>query len=174
LFRAPPTTICAQRLIAADGEALFLFLADLEAQLFLAGRSIEVVGLDGPAGARSSGELRIRGPLGLRRTAYARVLASVPPHQVVVRADIERGTVVLISWTLAAGRGTIEVELAAVLHSAGLLDRLALLVGGRRLARRRLETTLAALAELAAIVAEFITVDGSDHPSGLPQWRGSA
>lgn len=169
LLHAPLPTIRAQRRVAADAEALFVFLADLEGQAFLAGRYLEVVGLDGAAGARHGGEALIRGPLGRRRSAHVRVLATLPPRLILARADIGRRTVALISWSLTAGRGTVDVELAVVIQSATLLERLSLHVGRRRLVERRLETTLAALAELAVIVAEFITVDGTDHSSDLPR-----
>ena len=169
LFTSPPRVIRAQRLIAADADALFVFLVDLEGQAFLAGRHLEVVGLDGAAGARHGGEVLIRGPLGCRRRAQVRLLATVPARLVLARADIGRRTVALISWTLTAGRGTVHVELAIVIHSATLFERLILHLGRRRLIERRLERTVAALAELAMIVAEFIAVDGTDHASELPR-----
>ncbi len=166
-FAAPPFAVRAQRLIAADADPLFSFLADLENQVLLAGRCVELVRVDEPHAACRGGELRISGPLGFRRAARARVLGSLPPRLIIVRADIGRGTVALVTWNLAARRGTVEVELAAVIYSAALLDRLILRVGGRRRVERRLETTLAALAELAAIVAEFGREIGAAPPSAF-------
>ena len=143
LFAGSPSPIRTQRLIAADAEPLFVFLTDLESQAFLAGRHVEVVHLDGPPGARHGGELRVLGPLGLRRTARASVLASLPPRLAIVRADLGRRAVALVIWTLTPRRGTIEVEIEMIIHSAPRLDQLILRIGGRRLVKRRLETTLA-------------------------------
>lgn len=169
LLTSSPPAIRAQRLIAADAEALFLFLVDLESQAVLAGRYLEVVGLDGTAGARDGVEVLIRNPLGRRRRAQVRLLVTLPSRLVLARADIGGRTVALISWTLTERRGTVHVELAIVIQSAPLFERLILQLGRRRLIERRLERTLAALAELAVIVAEFITVDGADHASELPR-----
>ena len=174
LFAGSPSPIRAQRLIVADPEPLFAFLTDLESQAFLAGRHVEIVHLDGPPGARHRGELRLPGPLGLRRTARARVLASLPPRLTIVRVDVGRGPVALISWTLTPRRGTTEVEIAVIVHSAGRLDRLILRIGGQRLVKQRLETTLAALADLAAIVAEFMAFDSPTHWFEAPEQSESS
>ena len=71
LLAAPPSAVRAQRLIASDADPLFGFLADLESQVLLAGRSVELVRMDDPRGPRRGGELRISGPLGFGRAAHA-------------------------------------------------------------------------------------------------------
>ncbi|MDQ6749738.1 MAG: SRPBCC family protein [Actinomycetota bacterium] len=129
-------------------EAVFAFLSTLENHWTLAGRWIEVVALAPDA---QGGRVRIRGPLGLRRTVTIRVEATDPP--VSMRGMARLGaTRAEVSWTLSPrGTDATEVRLAAAVVRAGPLDRALLALGGRRWMRRLFAATLARLpATLAA------------------------
>lgn len=72
--------------------AVFGFLADLENHWLLTDRFVEVLTLDrspdgGPA---HGGRVRIRGPLGLARTAETRVAEADPPHSIAGTAAVGR------------------------------------------------------------------------------------
>lgn len=61
---------------------------------------------------------------------------------------------VRLTWTLTPRSGTTEVDLAAQAHSRGLAVRVALLLGGRRLIARRLDSVLSDVAARALHAAE--------------------
>jgi hypothetical protein len=86
--------------------------------------------------------------------AHAGVVASASARVVPVRVRLGRRDVLWITWILTPSRGTTEVDLAAQLESRGLLARLALVLGGRRWLRHRLDATLDTLAVLAHCAAE--------------------
>jgi hypothetical protein len=92
--------IGAVALVAAPPAEVFAFLADLENHWRLTDRFVEVVELDGPSGARHGGRVRVRGPLGLRRTAVTRVMEADEPRSMRGTAEL-RGTRAEVRWTLA-------------------------------------------------------------------------
>jgi uncharacterized protein YndB with AHSA1/START domain len=122
--------IAAVGLVPAPPEAVFAFLADLQNHWLLAGRFIEVVRLDGPPGSHHGGRVRMRGPLGLHRTARTLVEAAHPPHLMVGTATVGRSTRGCVSWTLTARDGATSVRLAAAVDEAGAIDRALLAIGG--------------------------------------------
>jgi hypothetical protein len=77
----------------------------------------------------------------------ADVRPSSSTRVVAVRVRLRPRVVLRYTWMLIPGRGTTEVDLAAQVESRGLVVRLALLLGGRRWLRRRVEAMLAALAD---------------------------
>jgi uncharacterized protein YndB with AHSA1/START domain len=143
-----PPDILASRTVPATAEAIFAFLSDLENHWLIADRFVEVVSLEGPQGARHGGRVRIRGPLGIRRTAETRVTATEPTHRLWGRADLGRGTSAEVSWRFTPTRQETEVELAASVESAGPLDRAMLALGGRRWLELRFRAALDRLAEV--------------------------
>jgi hypothetical protein len=132
--------------VAAGGEPLFELLADLENHWRLAAGFIEVETLDWDEEGRSvGGRVRMRGPLGLRRTATTRVLAADPERGLVGMAEIGSRTRAFVRWRLRpAGSGT-DVRLEATVDRAGLLDGLLLRLGGRRWLERRFAGALEAV-----------------------------
>jgi hypothetical protein len=122
--------VIATRVIAADAAALTALVSDPNGQWRL------VAGVS---------------PL-LRPCASVETSAS--SRLVPVRVRLGRRDVLWITWILSPRRGTTEVDLAAQLESRGLLARLALVLGGRRWLRRRLDATLNTLAALAHCAAE--------------------
>jgi hypothetical protein len=86
----------------------------------------------------------------------ATVRPSSSAQVVVVRVRVGRRRVLRYTWILGPGRGTTEVDLAVQVESHGPAVRLALLLGGRRRLRHRVETTLCTLARSAADAAEQV------------------
>ena len=77
-----------------------------------------------------------------------------------------------VTWILTPGQGTTEVDLIAQLETRSVLARLAMLLGGRRWVRARLERTLNVLGTLAHRAAEDLD-DSRRHPAkaGCPRTR---
>jgi hypothetical protein len=135
--------IRANGLVPARREAVFAFIARLEHHWRVADRWIEVLELDADG---LGGRVRMRGPLGVSRTVTTRVDESDAPARL-------HGTALLgatraeVTWTLSdAGFDATRVQLEARVLEAGALDRMLLAAGGRAWLRRRLASTVAALA----------------------------
>ena len=162
LIEFPPLmTISAFAEIPTAPEDVFRVLGRLEHHWELTDGSIEVLVLDrGPNGGRAvGGRLRLRGPLGIRRTVRARILSVEAPHRLDGRAEVGRSTAVRIRWAvLRRGEGSI-VALSAIVLRAGMLDRALLALGGRRWLRRRFRRALGRLA------CRFAPADGADVDS---------
>lgn len=137
------TDIDASEVVPAPRETVFGFLSDLGNHWSVAGRWIEVVALDGEG---DGGRVRIRGPLGVRRTAVTSVERVDPPERLEGTALLGR-TEARVAWTLREqpGGGT-EVRLAATVVRAGPLDRAVLVLGGASWLRRLFAATLSRLA----------------------------
>jgi hypothetical protein len=103
-----------------------------------------VVHLDGGG---DGGKVRLRGPLGLGRTVTTRVVTAEPASSIIGTADLSGGTLATVRWTLTPVERGTQVELAAFVEKAGLLDRLLLAAGGRRWLRRRFSSILVRLAQ---------------------------
>lgn len=143
--RRAPDFVAETDVVVAPNE-VFAFLADLENHWLLTGSRVQVLSLTGPPGARDGGTVRIRGPLGIGRAARTKVLAAREPAGMSGRAEIGKGTVAVVSWTLSATRDGSHVRLEAILERVGPLDRLTLALGGRRVMRKVFSQTLRNLA----------------------------
>ena len=137
--------------VQAPRDEVFAFLAALPNHWALANRWIEVVSLQA-AGERpgesgpDGGVVRIRGPLGLRRTARTEVLSAEPPARISGRAELPGGTGATVTWSLEEASPGTRVRLAAEVDGASPLDRLLLALGGRVWLRRHFATVLETLA----------------------------
>jgi len=142
--------IVAEALVPAPASAVFAYLGDLENHWELADRFIDVVHLDraggGHGGPAIGGVVRMRGPLGSRRTARTRVTEAVPPQRMRGRASVGRRTAAEVTWTLRGRGDTTLVRLEARIERAGWLDRALLRLGGRTWMRGRFATVLVRLA----------------------------
>ena len=138
--------IGAAACIPAPQAEVFAFLSDLENHWRLTDRFVAVLDLAGPPGARHGGRVRIRGPLGLRRTAVTRVLDASEPAWLRGVAEI-RGTTARVQWSLESCDGSTDVRLEAAVLEAQPLDRLVLALGGRWWLRRRFHATLECLVQ---------------------------
>ena len=128
--------------VPARASDVFAFLADLANHCLVADRLIEVVMLEGPPGARTGGIVRLRGPIGVRRTARLRVLTAEAPRYINGAAEIGERTVATVRWLLDRRGADTSVSLSAWVERAGLLDSVLLAVGARRWLSRRFEDTL--------------------------------
>jgi hypothetical protein len=91
--------------------------------------------------------VRMRGPLGVWRTAATQVLAADPPQQMVGLAEVGRRTRAFVRWKLTEAEGGTAVRLEATIDRVAWLDRLPLLLGGRTWLKRRFGAVLDRLAE---------------------------
>jgi hypothetical protein len=138
----------ATGLVPAAPEDVFEFLSDLANHWRLVDRFVEVIELDGAHGGPPDRALvRLRGPLGVRRTVRTRVTAAREPRLIIGMAELGDDTRARVSWTLAGRLGHTRVRLAAEVEHASRLDRLLLALGGRAWLRRRFAFGLERLAE---------------------------
>jgi hypothetical protein len=147
-FHSPPIRIHARKEIGAPAPALYAFLAALDNHWLLTDRFVSLVSLHGPARSRTGGEITIRGPWGLHR--HARTWLEVDDHdqRVTGTALVGRRTVAHVTWALTPVPGGTDVELAASILEASVLDRALLLVASSWLQRR----FLAAIVRLEELV----------------------
>jgi uncharacterized protein YndB with AHSA1/START domain len=161
----------AVALVPAAPEEVFAFLSDLENHWRLLDTHVDVLELDGTPPDRAV--VRLRGPLGVRRTVRTRVTATREPRLIIGVAELSDTTRALVSWTLAGRLGDTRVRLAAEVEHAEPFDRLLLRVGGRAWLERRFAYGLERLAERFS--AERTRpppspqrAEGSDPPSPSP------
>jgi hypothetical protein len=147
--------IVAEREVAVPPDILFSFLADLENHWLLTDRFAEVLTLDRPGGGPArGGSVRIRGPLGLGRTAHTRVVDAHPPTFLAGIARVGPRTQARVRWTLAPSGDGALVRLEATVERAAPLDRLLLAAGGRRWLEREFAAILVTLDRRVAGVAQ--------------------
>jgi hypothetical protein len=144
----------AERLVRAPPDPVFQFLSELRNHWRLEDRFVELGGLEGsgPHGP-TGGCVRIRGPLGIFRTARTRVLAAESPAadrpgRLSGRADVGRGTVGRVSWTIEPAEAGSRVTLAAYAERVTPVDRLLLALGGSWWLGRIFARALARLDEI--------------------------
>ena len=132
-------------LLRAPSEDVFAFLADLENHWRVTDRFVEVLELHRAGDGRAvGGVVRLRGPLGMRRTVTTRVAAAKAPRLLIGTAEIGT-TRARVSWSLAGHLESTRVRLAAKVERATPFDRLLLRLGGRWWLRRRFAATLESL-----------------------------
>jgi hypothetical protein len=139
--------------VNAPAERIFEYLSRLENHWRLAERGIEVLDLETdpaapPETPADRGRVRIRGPLGLSRTARTRVVGAEPPRRMSGTAEIGRRTRARVSWTLTPSGPTTKIRLTAELERAAALDRLLLAAGGRAWMNRLFRSVLQTLADM--------------------------
>lgn len=124
---------------------MFDFLSDLDNHWQLADGAISVVSVEPGDGGR----VRMRGPLGVRRTAVTTVDELDPPRAMAGSAQVGGRTRARVTWTLEpdGDSGSTNVTLAATVEHAAPLDRLLLAAGGRAWLGSRFARILSTLAE---------------------------
>ncbi len=136
------TTIVATGRVRAPRDRVFARLCDLDAHRGLAAPHIDVVELHGPRGARTGGDVELRGPAGIRLRATTAVRSATYPHELTGSAATDGGTTATLCWRLDdAGPETHVTGLMRV-EPRRPLDRLLLALGGRVWLRRRLATAI--------------------------------
>lgn len=138
-------TLQARRRVPRPAAELYEQLSDLRGHWSLAGRWVQTVEL-----RDDGGTVRVRGPLGLRRTIATSLTETVPDECVVGEARAGR-THAAISWLLEPDpegpqAPATVVTLRAEILEAGPLDRALLALGGARWMQGRFRTTLDRLA----------------------------
>src|SRR5947208_9175354 len=90
----------AAALVRSHPDEVFAFLSDLRNHWRMTGRGVKVVTIEADQdGETRGGVVRIRGPLGMRRTAATRVVAMREPHLLIGTAEIGPRTRARVSWT---------------------------------------------------------------------------
>jgi uncharacterized protein YndB with AHSA1/START domain len=139
-------TIGASRRVEASPEAVFAFLADLENHWALAADWVQVRHLERIDGGPARGaQVRLRGPLGLRRRARTLLLDLDPPARLAGTAEVGPRTCARVAWHLEPdGDGTL-VRVSADIVALSPLDRLLWATAGRRVMARGFPAVLARL-----------------------------
>jgi Polyketide cyclase / dehydrase and lipid transport len=132
----------AVALVPAAPEDVFAFLSELANHWLLLDSHVDVVEVEGDRAV-----VRLRGPLGVRRTVRTRVTVAREPRLIIGIAELGQHTRARVSWTLAGRLGDTRVRLAAEVEHADLLDRTVLALGGRRWLERRFAYGLERLAK---------------------------
>ena len=135
-------TISVTRQVPVPADELFARLCDLDAHRDLAAPHIDVLHLRGPRGARTGGDVELRGPLGIRLRATTMVRAARFPRELSGTAATGRGTTATLRWLLEPAGSRTYATALLVVHPRGALHRLLLLAGGRPWLRRRLATAI--------------------------------
>jgi uncharacterized protein YndB with AHSA1/START domain len=146
-----PADMAAEGTVAAPPEAVFAYLAELEHHWELTDHRVEVLSLEpapgsGDGAPLQGGTVRMRGPLGIGRTARTAVESADPPRGMSGSAALSGGTVARVHWTLSPDGGGTRVRLSARLDSASVFDRALLALGGRAWMRSMFEGALGRLA----------------------------
>jgi polyketide cyclase/dehydrase/lipid transport protein len=135
----------AVALVPAAPAEVFAFLSDLANHWRLLDSHVEVLELDGAPPDRAV--VRLRGPLGVRRTVRTRVTAARSPRLIIGIAELGDGTRARVSWTLGGRLRETRVRLAAEVEHASAMDRMLLAFGGRIWLERRFAFGLERLAQ---------------------------
>jgi Polyketide cyclase / dehydrase and lipid transport len=145
--------IQARGIVPASPAEVFGFLADLDNHWQLE-EDFQLLALNGGDGGR----VRLRGPLGIHRTAHTEVTERRPLRSMTGIARIGARTTASVSWTLRPfGSGRTCLELSAEVREASVLDRLLLAAGGRAWLERRFGRIVG---RLAAVPVDWA---GDDH-----------
>ena len=133
----------ASQLIPAEREQVFEFLRDLENHWQLADGAISVLSVEPGDGGR----VRMRGPVGVYRTAVTSLDEVLTPSSIAGTARVGARTRAHVRWSLESdGHGT-SVTLTAEVEDAAPFDRLLLAAGGRVWLEAQFGRILATLAE---------------------------
>ena len=155
----------AVALVPAAPQDVFEFLSDLANHWRLLDRHVDVLELDGSPPDRAV--VRLRGPMGVRRTVQTRMTAARNPRLIIGIAELGEDTRARVSWTLAGRLRETRVRLAADVEHASAFDRLLLACGGRAWLRRRFAYGLERLAE------RFATPPTTPPPLPQPDGRSA-
>jgi uncharacterized protein YndB with AHSA1/START domain len=132
----------ASQLIPAERERVFEFLSDLGNHWQLADGAISVVSVEPGDGGR----VRMRGPLGVHRTAVTSLDEVREPSVIAGSARVGARTHARVTWALEPQDGGTSVRLTAEVADTAPLDRLLLIAGGRAWLEARFNRILATLA----------------------------
>jgi carbon monoxide dehydrogenase subunit G len=132
----------ASQLVPAERERVFEFLSDLENHWQLADGAISVVSVEPGDGGR----VRMRGPLGVHRTAVTSLDEMHEPSLIAGSAHVGARTHARVTWSLEPRDGGTSVTLNADVLDAAPLDRALLVVGGRAWLEASFKRILATLA----------------------------
>ena len=140
--------IVARRQIPASAEAVIRFLADLEHHVRLAPESVQLLRLSRTPGRPADALVRLTGPLGIERMASTELLQTRLANSIAGQARIGKRTVASVTWCVEENGAGSVVTLSATVDAASPIDRMVLILGGRRWLARRFDAALERLSEL--------------------------
>ena len=153
--------------VAAPEAVVERFLSDLSNHVWLAPGSVQMLSLSRRQDGEAEALVRLRGPLGVSRTALTELFPSVDPESIRGTAQIGTRTKASIAWTVRGRGEASDVTLCATVDAAGPVDALLLRLGGRRWLSRKFAAALERLAGEVAPVA-------LDAPEVAPSGRRTA
>lgn len=170
--------IVARGQIAASPDAVFGFLSDLGNHARLAPGAVEVRSLERQPDGGARALVRLKGPLGIRRSAVTELLPADPASDAIIgRARIGRRTAASVVWTIRPNGNGSAVTIRAEIESVNRLDGFLLRAGADRWVARRFAVALARLThELRAAPArrpDVAHLMGGGAPSTLAGSAGS-
>lgn len=161
----------ASRQLSAPPDLVLKFLTNLDNHALLAPGLVRVLSYDREEGLNSRALVRLRGPLGMHRTASTELLR-ITASSITGRAKIGETTVASIVWTIQALHTGSFVTLCASVDAASPLDSLLLRFGARRWLLRRFAGALEQLSqELGTVSARSAQHSGADRRDS-PLGRG--
>ena len=164
--------------IAAPPDAVLGFLADLGNHARLAPRAVEVRSLERRSDGGARALVRLKGPLGIRRSAVTELLPPDPASDSIIgRARIGKRTAASVVWKIRPNGDGSAVTIRTAIESVSRHDGLLLRMGADRWIARRFAVAIAKLShELGAASAAhqgagYLT--GGGAPSTLAGSAGS-
>ena len=156
----------AARSISAPAERIFVYLERLEHQFELIGSRAERL-----ATAGASMRVRLRGPVGIRRTVRASLTYARSPESIVGRAEAGRSSRATVRWSIQRSDVGSWVQVIAHADALGPVDAMLVRLGGRRWLARSLELALETLEER---MRPHPTADDRGHSKQGPDHEPSA
>jgi hypothetical protein len=132
--------------LAAPSDVTLRFLADLRNHARLAPGSVRVLSLERQQDLSSQAVVRLRGPLGIHRSAVTELL---PPagSTIAGRAKIGDHTLADVAWTVQAADPGSVVTLCATVEAASTIDSVLLSFGARRWVAKQFAAALDQLSQ---------------------------
>jgi Polyketide cyclase / dehydrase and lipid transport len=140
-----PSPIVAMGVVPAPPATVFRYLDDLANHVRLAPRSTQVLMLERRPGGLDRAVVRLKGPLGMRRTTSTELVRAEAPGLIAGRARLGLRTSALVTGRISGAPAGSVVALSAAIEAAGPLDTLVLRLGGRRWIARRFAAALKSL-----------------------------
>jgi hypothetical protein len=106
-----PSPIASSRLVPAPPDTVFRYLEDLAHHEGLAPHAADLMTLCRRPWGLDRAIVRLRGPLGLRRTATTELVRTEPPRLLVGRAMLGSRTTASVTWTISSALDSLAAQM---------------------------------------------------------------